>query len=132
MSSVFTLKEGNINKGYWGLYDVQNQYWILDPIYSYTHINKLSIIELQKEIFRLTRKAAKKAINSKKIKNSLMADYNESIDFIQQSFNTPMIKHACENYCDDLCKCSTNLRCIKCEFRYNNFLKIIEKGDNNE
>lgn len=128
----YLLKESALQNGKYGWVNELTNEWEIEPIYDYYYAVNFDFETYLKEMKKLKQIAVKRALKSKRFKNNLISSYRANLASIQSYFGVSLIKHACENYCDDLCKCSTNLRCIKCEFRYNNFLKTIEKGDNNE
>ena len=81
---------------------------------------------------KLKQIAVKRALKSKRFKNNLISSYRANIASIQSYFGVSLIKHACDNYDEEYCFNSTNLQCIKCEYRFNNFEKFEEKGGYNE
>ncbi|MDX9799231.1 MAG: hypothetical protein RBT05_10285 [Bacteroidales bacterium] len=128
----YLLKESALQNGKYGLVNELTNEWEIEPIYDYYYAVNFDFVTYLKEMKKLKQIAVKRALKSKRFKNNLISSYRANIASIQSYFGVSLIKHACDNYDEEYCFNSTNLQCIKCEYRFNNFEKFEEKGGCNE
>ncbi len=128
----YLLKESALQNGKYGWVNEINNEWEIEPIYDYYYALSFDFEAYLKEMKKLKQIAIKRAFKSKRFKKNLRSSYNANIASIQSYFGVSLIKHACDNYDEEYCFNSTNLQCIKCEYRFNNFEKFEEKGGYNE
>jgi len=128
----YLLKESALQNGKYGLVNELSNEWEIEPIYDYYYALSFDFEAYLKEMKKLKQIAIKRAFKSKRFKNNLISSYRANIASIQSYFGVSLIKHACDNYDEEYCFNSTNLQCIKCEYRFNNFEKFEEKGGYNE
>ncbi|MBP1645294.1 MAG: hypothetical protein H6Q16_869 [Bacteroidetes bacterium] len=129
---TYILKDNGLNKKRYGWVNELTNEWEVEPIYDYFHAINFDFVTYFKELKKLKKVAVKRAMKSKRFKKDLLNSYRENISQIQSYFGVSLIKHACDNYDEEYCFNSTNLQCIKCEYRFNNFGKFEEKGGCNE
>ena len=128
----YLLKESALQNGKYGLVNELTNEWEIEPIYDYYYAVNFDFVTYLKEMKKLKQIAIKRAMNSKRFKNNLISSYRANLASIQSYFGVSLIKDACDNYDEEYCFNSTNLQCIKCEYRFNNFEKFEEKGGCNE
>ncbi|MDD2530882.1 MAG: hypothetical protein PHN41_06600 [Bacteroidales bacterium] len=128
----YLLKESALQNGKYGWVNELTNEWEIEPIYDYYYAVNFDFESYLKELKKLKQVAINRAMNSKRFKNNLISSYRANIASIQSLFGVALIKHACDNYDEEYCFNSTNLQCIKCEYRFNNFEKFEEKGGYNE
>lgn len=128
----YLLKESALQNGKYGWVNELTNEWEIEPIYDYYYAVNFDFVIYLKEMKKLKQIAIKRALKSKRFKNNLISSYRANIASIQSLFGVALIKHACDNYDEEYCFNSTNLQCIKCEYRFNNFEKFEEKGGCNE
>ena len=125
---TYILKDNGLNNGKYGWVNELNNEWEIEPIYDYYHAINFDFATYLKELKKLKQVAVKRAMKSKRFKKDLLNSYRANIASIQSYFGVSLIKHACDNYDEEYCFNSTNLQCIKCEYRFNNFEKFEVKG----
>ena len=128
----YLLKESALQNGKYGWVNELTGEWEIDPIYDYYYAINFDFQTYLNEMKKLKQIAIKRAFKSKRFKKNLRSSYNANLASIQSLFGVALIKHACDNYDEEYCFNSTNLQCIKCEYRFNNFEKFEEKGGYNE
>ena len=128
----YLLKESALQNEKYGWVNELTNEWEIEPIYDYYYAVNFEFETYLKEMKKLKQIAIKRALKSKRFKNNLISSYRANIASIQSYFGVSLIKHACDNYDEEYCFNSTNLQCIKCEYRFNNFEKFEEKGGYNE
>ena len=128
----YLLKESALQNGKYGWVNELTNEWEIEPIYDYYYAVNFDFVTYLKEMKKLKQIAIKRALKSKRFKKNLRSSYNANLASIQSYFGVSLIKHACDNYDEEYCFNSTNLQCIKCEYRFNNFEKFEEEGGFNE
>lgn len=129
---TYILKDNGLNKKRWGWVNELTNEWEIEPKYGYCEAVNFDFNTYIKELKKLKKVAVKRAMKSKRFKKDLLNSYRANIASIQSYFGVSLIKDACDNYDEEYCFNSTNLQCIKCEYRFNNFEKFEEKGGCNE
>lgn len=124
---TYILKDNGLTNGGFGWVDELTNEWEVEPIYDYFHAINFDFATYLKELKKLKKVAIKRAMKSKRFKKDLLNSYRANISQIQSYFGVSLIKHACDNYDEEYCFKSTNLQCIKCEYRFNNFEKFEEE-----
>jgi hypothetical protein len=125
---TYILKDNGLNKKRWGWVNELTNEWEIEPKYGYCEAVNFDFNTYIKELKKLKKVAVKRAMKSKRFKKDLLNSYRANIASIQSYFGVSLIKHACDNYDEEYCFKSTNLQCIKCEYRFNDFGKLEEGG----
>lgn len=125
---TYILKDNGLNKKRYGWVNELTNEWEIEPKYGYCEAINFDFVTYLKELKKLKQVAIKRAMKSKRFKKDLLNSYRANISQIQSYFGVSLIKHACCNYYEEYCFKSTNLQCIKCEYRFNNFEKFEEEG----
>lgn len=118
---TYILKDNGLNNGKYGWVNELTNEWEIEPKYSYESMLHFDFNIYFKEMEKLKQVAIKRALRSKKSKKNILSSYRENISFIQTFFGVSLIKNACLNYDEQLCFRSTNLNCIKCSSRLNDY-----------
>ena len=121
---TYILKDNGLNNGKYGWVNELNNEWEIEPIYDYYYALSFDFEAYLKEMKKLKQIAIKRAMNSKRFKNNLISSYRANIASIQSYFGVSLIKHACDNYDDAYCYNSSNINCMRCPYRFNNFEKL--------
>ena len=125
---TYILKDNGLNNGKYGWANELTNEWEIEPIYDYYHANNFDFETYLKEMKKLKQIAVKRAFKSKRFKNNLISSYRANIASIQSYFGVSLIKHACDNYDAVYCEKSTNLGCMRCPIRLNDYELFKEGG----
>ena len=124
----YLLKESALQNGKYGWVNELTNEWEIEPIYDYYYALSFDFQTYLKEMKKLKQIAIKRAMKSKKFKKNLRSSCNANIASIQSYFGVSLIKHACDNYDAVYCEKSTNLGCMRCPIRLNDYELFKEGG----
>ena len=124
----YLLKESALQNAKYGWVNLLTNEWEIEPIYDYYYAVNFDFETYLKEMKKLKQIAIKRALKSKKFKKNLISSYNANIASIQSYFGVSLIKDACDNYDAVFCEKSTNLGCMRCPIRLNDYELFKEGG----
>ncbi|MDY4789299.1 MAG: hypothetical protein SO179_01875 [Bacteroidales bacterium] len=124
----YLLKESALQNGKYGWVNEFTNEWEIEPIYDYYYAENFDFLTYLKEMKKLKQIAIKRALKSKRFKNNLISSYRANIASIQSYFGVSLIKDACDNYDAVYCEKSTNLGCMRCPIRLNDYELFKEGG----
>ena len=120
-TETYLFIENPIQKGLFGWKNIRTGEYVLPPIFPYNVARYYDLLLHTKTQRRIEQAVISKVLNSAKVKKKISLAYNNEISIIQEVFGVSLIKNACLNYDEQLCFRSTNLNCIKCSSRLNDY-----------
>lgn len=131
-TETYLFIENPIQKGLFGWKNIRTGEYVLPPIFPYNVARYYDLLLHTKTQRRIEQAVISKVLNSAKVKKKISLAYNNEISIIQEVFIVSLIKNACEEYIDSLCKYSSNQKCVRCDFKHFDASKLEEERLENE